>query len=270
MVKSKLALIIDSLFISTLFSVISFLWLRRIIKNANLVYFFSILINLSLFVLILFLFLKSHNKKLFKNNNEKFINNCMNFLLVCDYKSYIEFLAKLTSSKHIEGFIFESNNNFLYINLKTELSPSDYFNAQELFLKNKNNDSKLFFIFKNKSKQFDELLLLSNLNLSLISSDTIIKLMNNKNLYPIQVSEQAKQNIKQKINLFIKSKTKGITKSHFKELFFSGISLLFISLVIPFSNYYLILGSILLIISIISLFKKDIKPTEDKTDFLFK
>ena len=143
MVKSKLALIIDSLFISTLFSIISFLWLRRIIKNANLIYFLSILINLSLFILILFLFLKSHNKKLFKNNNEKFINNCMNFLLVCDYKSYIEFLSKLTNSKHIDGFLFESNNNFLYINLKTELSSSDYFNAQEIFLKNNSNFSTL-------------------------------------------------------------------------------------------------------------------------------
>lgn len=271
MVKSKLALIIDSIIISFTLSSISFLWLRKFLKNANLVYFFSILINLLCFILFLFLFYKSNNKKLFKNSNEKFIKDSLKFLLVCDTKTYNEFLSKLTNSKPLEKYFFKANENFLYINLKTELTSNDFFEAQELFLKNKSDENaKLFFIFNSKNKSFDELILLSNLNPVLLSSETIVKLMKQKNFYPITAETKPKKTLKQKVNLLIKSKTKGVTKSHFKEIFFSGLSLLFISFVIPFSNYYLVIGSILLLVSIVSLFRKDTVQENNNTDFLFK
>lgn len=270
MVKSKLALVIDSLIISFTVSIISILWIRRFIKNANLIYFFLILIFLSMFSLVLFILFKFHNKKIFKSNNEKFLISCLNFLSVSDNITYKSFICKLLNCTNIEKNMFKISDNFLYINLRTTLSSIDYFDAQEIFIKNKTENSKLFFIYKNKDKSFDDISLISSIKFETISSDIILKIMSNKNIYPIEQTETKKISLKERTKNYLKNKTAGITKSHFKNLFFSGLSLLFISLITPFSNYYLIIGSLLLIASIFSLFKKDIKLKDPDIDFLLK
>ena len=270
MVKSKLALIIDSFIISFTISFISILWIRRYIKNANLIYFFLILIFLSMFSLILFILFKFYNKKIFKSNNEKFLTNCLNFLSASDNSTYKNFICKLCDCSNVKKNMFKISDNFLYINLRTDLSSFDFFEAQELFLKHKTENSKLFFIYKNKSKSFDEIALISSIKFETISSDIILKIMSNKNIYPIEKNKIKNLSLKERTKNYLKIKTAGVTKSHFKNLFFSGLSLLFISLITPFSNYYLVIGSILLIASIISIFKKDIKSKEPDVDFLLK
>ena len=177
MVKSKLALVIDSLIISFTISIISILWIRRFIKNANLIYFFLILIFLSMFSLVLFILFKFHNKKNFKSNNEKFLINCLNFLSATNNTSYSNFICKLLDCTKLEKNMFKISDNFLYINLRTTLSSIDYFDAQEIFIKNKTENSKLFFIYKNKDKSFDEISLISSIKFETISSDIILKFM---------------------------------------------------------------------------------------------
>ena len=109
----------------------------------------------------------------------------------------------------------------------------------------------------------------SSLNSTLLNSNIILELMHKKNLYPIPKQEIKKIKFNKKLVEITKSKLSNITKSHFKEFLFSGLSLLLLSLVIPFSSHYLIIGTILLTISIISLFRKDFSPKEDNTDFFF-
>ena len=270
MIKSKLALIIDSFFISSVISIISFVWLRRIIKSANLVILFLIFINLLCFIIILSLFLKSNNKRLFKDNDEKFLKNCLKFLSFSDEKTYHEFICNLIECNFVSKYFFKLKNNFLYINLRTPLNAHDYFNAQELFLNNKKAESKLYFIYNTKEKSFDDVHAFSSLDSKILSSETIIKLMCSKQIYPIERNDKISTPLKIRLKNHIKNKTTGFSKSHFKEIFFSGISLVILSLISPLSTYYLIVGSILITLSIITLFKKDYKLKEPEEDFLFK
>lgn len=266
MIKSKFALIIDAIFISTLVNLLLFVWLRHEIKNANLLRFFLILMFLLLFSMIIFFFFKSNNKKFLRGANEKFLKSCMEFLRVCDYEKYSNFLCRLISCKKITSLFYEFQDNFLYINLKTSMSANDYFIAQELFLNENKPNNKIIFIYTKTEKDFDELSSLSSLNFSCISSEVILKLMTNKNIYPIKKEEPRPIDFKQKIKNAFLTKTQGVTKSHFKKIFFTSISLLVLSLIVPFSKYYLIMGTILLIISIFSLFKKDLQANQDDSD----
>lgn len=270
MVKSKFALFVDSVILSIILTILSFVWFRKIFKSANYINFFLIIILILCFILIYNFLLKINKKKIFKNNNEKFLNSCLNHLLICPFEEYKNFICKLLNCCHINEFIFKINNHFLYINLKTETTPNDYFSAQEIFLKESNIESKLYFICKSKSKSFDEIIELSKLKLYILEYDIISKLMAQKNIFPIEKDKVKKQPFKQTLIKYFKNKTQGLTNKHFKELFFSGISLLFLSLIVPFSNLYLILGSFLLIISIITLFRKNYKKENHESDFLFK
>jgi hypothetical protein len=152
----------------------------------------------------------------------------------------------------VEDFLFKKENDFIYINLKTPLSAKDYFLAQELFLKYKKENSNLYFIYNIKEKSFDDIFIFSSLNAKLFTSEIILKLMKKKNLFPIKMEHKKTISIKQKITNYTKLKTKNITKAHFKEFLFSGMSLLFLSLITPHSTLYLIIGTILITISIIS------------------
>lgn len=266
--KTKLSLIIDSFFISTLTTIIIFMWLKNLNKSANYSVYLLILINLCVFIVVLILFFKLHNKHILKSNNDKFLKECLMFLILCSNDIYHNFICNLFNCKKLDNNFFKLNNNYLYINLKTNLSSSDYFFAQELFLKNKNDSSKLFFIYNNKEKSFDDILIYSKLNLEIIYSDCIIKMMEKKDLYPIKKEATKQITIKNKFKNYIKNKTSGFNKSHFKEILFSGLSLLFLSLITPFSNYYLIIGTILVCLSIITLFKKNKNTTKSNVDFL--
>lgn len=268
MVKTKTALIFDSLFISFLTTLLIYIWFNNKVKNANLLHFILILINIMLFVLILFIFLKHNNKNLFKSNNEKFLNLCINFLIQCDFKSYDEFICKLIGCKKITNFFYEYKNQFLYINIKTNLSSHDYFRAQELYFENKLSDEKLLFIYNTKDSSFDEIVKISKLNFSLQPKTILINLMQEKQCFPINKKDSSSPSLIQKIKSSIKEKSSTITKSHFKEIFFTSISLLFLSLVVPFSKLYLITGTILLIISLISVFKKDLTEKQNNSNIL--
>ena len=96
-----------------------------------------------------------------------------------------------------------------------------------------------------------------------------------KNLFPKSITK--KINVKKQSKfLVIKNNIKeAITKARFKEFFFSGLSLVAISIFVPFSLYYLISGTIFLIISILCLIVKKssnepIKNVENLSDFLLK
>lgn len=268
MVKSKFALFIDSFFISSSISFLIYLWLNNKIKNANLFKYFLILILILLFLLIYNLFKKQHDKKIFKNLNEKFLQNCLNELISSSNKEYINFICKLLNCKHIENFLFKFEDRILYINIKTELTASDYFLVQESLINNSLTTTKLYFIYKSKNKSFDDISSLSKFEIVLFEADILLKIMSLKNIFPITKEESKKLSFKTKLINNLKSKTNNITSKHFKEFFFSGLSLLFLSLIVPFSNYYLITGSILLIISIISLFRKNFKPNKNDSNFL--
>lgn len=270
MIKSKFALIIDSLFISALISILSFMWLRKIIKNAILVRIFQILTLVFCFILILYFLIKSNKRKLFSNSNKKFVDFCYYYLIASNDTFYIEFIHKLFNAKHIEDYLFKIDDKIFYINIKFKLTDKTFFFIQELLFKNKLNETQIQIIHREKDVSFDNLLSYSQLKINTISSDIILETMNKNNIYPIEKSEQKTLKLHQKIKAKFKKQFNTISKHHFKEIFFSALSLLFISFISPFSNYYLIIGSILLIISIIVLFKRDYNSNKSELDLLNK
>lgn len=270
MKKSNFALFIDSLFLSFSITFIIYLWLNKIYKNANLVNFISIIVLILSFTLFLFFFFKHNNKLISKSNNEKFLNECINSLILSSNLDYKNFICKLLNCSHIENYTYKLEDKIIYINIKTELSSNDYFNMQEIVFTNSIQTTKLYFIYKTKNKSFDDIISISNYEIELISFEILAKLMTQKNIYPIQKESTTKHSLKNKIINNFKKQYQSITNKHFKEFFFSGLSLLFLSIIVPFSNYYLITGTILLIISILSLFRKNIEPSSSNTDFLFE
>lgn len=270
MKKSNFALFIDSLFLSFSITFIIYLWLNKIYKNANLVNFISIIVLILSFILFLFFFFKHNNKLISKSNNEKFLNKCINSLILSSNLDYKNFICKLLNCSHIENYTYKLEDKIIYINIKTELSSNDYFNMQEIVFTNSIQATKLYFIYKTKNKSFDDIISISNYEIELISFEILAKLMTQKNIYPIQKESTTKHSLKNKIINNFKKQYQSITNKHFKEFFFSGLSLLFLSIIVPFSNYYLITGTILLIISIFSLFRKNIEPSSSNTDFLFE
>lgn len=270
MKKSKFALFIDSLFLSFSITFIIYLWLNKIYKNANLVNFISIIVLILSFILFLFFFFKHNNKLISKSNNEKFLNKCINSLILSSNLDYKNFICKLLNCSHIENYTYKLEDKIIYINIKTELSSNDYFNMQEIIFTNSIQATKLYFIYKTKNKSFDDIISISNYEIELISFEILAKLMTQKNIYPIKKESDTKHSLKNKIINNFKKRYQSITNKHFKEFFFSGLSLLFLSIIVPFSNYYLITGTILLIISIFSLFRKNIEQTSNNTDFLFE
>ena len=90
--------------------------------------------------------------------------------------------------------------------------------------------------------------------------------MEQKSFYPI-TSDNPKAKNKKQLLLKYKNKITNLSKKDFKNLFITGLSLLFISLITPYSFLYLLIGSVLLILSIISLLKKNISTPDSSQEF---
>ena len=184
--KSKLAFIIDSLFCALALFMILFVWIRRITKSAILSLFFSISISLFAFIVILYLSLKKHSKQNHAFHNKKFNDECINFLIYAPLKTYINFIENLLSTSHINGYIFKTDNFYFYVNLKYEPTDKDFQNLIETINQSHNKNFKIFSITKSTSKSFDELVSNSPFHIFSIPISTLQKVMELKNLYPIE------------------------------------------------------------------------------------
>lgn len=253
MIKSKLAITIDTISITTIIAIIIFVWLNKFIKNAILSLFVCNFAFILLFVALYRHFIKKYNLSKLKLKDEKLAKNCFGFLEYCsniDFQNYIKHLLNCTPcSNHI----FENDNYIFYINLKTPLTKNDFFIAHNHFL-NSQKSKNLIFISSSQTEDFNQALTNCPTKYYTFNQVDLFKLMKEKNLFPLQ--ENIKTNNKPKLKNIKNLLSKNITKNRFKEFFFSGLGLIFISFVIPFTLYYLIFGTLLLSLSIISLFNK--------------
>jgi len=266
MSKSKLALVIDNLFCSIFIFAIIFVWVRRITKNAILSLIFSISMSLTAFIVILYHSLKKHHKQNLNISNKKFIDECMNFLIYAPKHTYINYIENLFSATHINSYIFKTETFYLYINLKYDSTDKDFQNLIEIISQENKENFIVFLITKSTSKSFDELILNSPYKLTPIPILSLKKLMEQKSFYPIAIDNLKAKNKKQLL-LKYKNKITNLSRKDFKNLLITGLSLLFISLITPYSFLYLLIGSVLLILSIISLLKKNISAPELSQEF---
>ncbi len=269
--KSKLAITIDSIFLSFISSLICYVWLKFYLKNAILITFFSILV----FFLVFFVFFYFQNKK-YKNLNlsladKKLSEKCLNFFLFSDDENYNSFLQKLLSAKHIDGFIFENQNNYFYINLRWSVDDKDFFQANK-FIQSNEHSKELIFICHNQEEKFLTINKLSPTPFKVFLFNSLFKIMKQKNLLPATYAFKQKTK-REKLKSFKNNFLESLSKRKFKEFFFSGLSLIVLSIFLPFSFYYQIFGTFLLILSVICIFVKNnktIATNSNLEDFLNK
>ena len=265
--RTKLALIIDNLFLTISLFAISFVWIRRITKNAFLSLIISISVSLIAFLLFLYFSTKRHSKQNSLFANKKFNDDCLKFLVYCDSKTYINFIEQLLSATHINSYVFKTELFCVYINLKHESTDKDFQKIINITNQIENKNLKIYLITKSTSKSFDELIANSTFAFTPLPISILEKVMETKNFYPINKENNQSTNKKKLISKY-KNRISNLSRKEFKNLFFTGISLLFISLITPYSFLYLIIGSLLLFLSIISLIKKNISSPDSAQEFI--
>ena len=232
--------------------IVEYFWLYKLIKNAILCIITSILLNILTFIAIFEFSIKKFKLKKISFQDQKLAKKCFNELIFMKSKSLVTFLENLLSSKHISNNLYENDEATFYVNLISPCNERDFHEAYNYIL---SNNKPLYFICSKATEEFQNLVANSPIKLEVFSEVDLFILMKEKNLYPFQLEPQPspRQNV-----LNLKNKFKNsITKSHFKEFFFSGLSLIVISIVIPFSIYYLVCGTLLLLLSVACLFFKN-------------
>ncbi len=269
MIKSKLAITIDSIFISLLCSFILYVWINRYLKNAFLSFFICNIALVLLFFLFFKYFIKKHNLKNLKERDLNFAKKCFHHLKYCPDNESITFFEKLLNSKNKAMNLYENHNQIFYINIKQPLCENDFLTANEYKLSSSQNKN-LFFISIAETEDFKNTLTSSPITYTLYNQTELFELMKVKDCFPIKQS--AKENFS-KLKL-IKTKLKqSLLKQNFKHFLFSGLSLIAISLFLPFMFYYLIIGTILIFLSLVCLLSKPTqteKPKEKLIDIIKK
>lgn len=261
--KSKLAIFFDTFAIVFILFIILYFWLYKLIKNAFFTLFSAISVSVLLFYFIFKHFIKKYKLSKLSLQDQKLAKKCLEKLRFMESESVNKFYEKLLNVKHNSGNIFVGSKSLFYISTKHKLDDKDFMLANDFYLKN-GNEKALSFIAANVSDEFTKLIANSPTNFYVFSETDLFLVMKEQKIYPDNIETSAPR---QKRFNEVKSKlASSITKSHFKEFFFSGLSLIFISIVIPFSSYYLIFGSILLILSLISLFIKNKNSSGVLTD----
>jgi len=269
MIKSKLAITIDSVFISLLCSFILYAWINRYLKNAFLSFFICNIALVLLFFIFFKYFIKKHNLENLKEKDLSLAKKCFHHLKYCPDNESITFFEKLLNSKNKTTNIYENHNQIFYINIKQPLCENDFLTANEYKLSSPKNKN-LFFISIAETEDFKNTLSSSPITYTLYNQTELFELMKIKNYFPINSFS------KDKFSKFKLLKTKlkqSLSKQNFKHFLFSGLSLIAISLFLPFMFYYLIIGTILIFLSLVCLLSKPTqteKPKQKLIDIIKK
>lgn len=249
--KSKLAISIDSISITLLFFITILFFFRRYIKNAFLLFFICIFISLCLFILIFRYFIKKHNLQKITIKDSKHANICLQNIKLSSKETCNNFYKSLLNCTHINKNIYENEKFLYYINLRSSLSCYDFFTALDHH--HTNNKKQLIFISIACDEEFKNLLETTADTFYYFSYSELYQLMKKTQIFPVDILPE--KTISQKFKIKLNSFLSTITKHHFKDYFFSGLSLIMISFFVPYTVYYSIFGTFLLILSIICLFK---------------
>lgn len=258
MYKSKLAILIDSLSATMIIFITLFFLLKKYIKSAFFLIFCCIFGSIIGFVIIFKYFIKNYNLNELSFKESSHLENCLNSLKFSSSKNLTDYFEKLLNIKNIGFNYFENEQSLFFINIKRPISTNDFFDALD---KSYDHKKPVIFICEKYDDGFKNLLNCSKFNFEIFTFSQVYEIMKTKNFFPEKFDNITfKLKVKQKFNNFIL----GITKKHFKDYLFSGLSLLALSFFIPYSFYYSIVGILLLIISMICLFKRNINPKLSK------
>lgn len=255
MIRNKFAVFIDSFVLSLIIFVVSFFWIYKITKIKNLSFVLSLL-TFVIFFIIFFSHTRNKSKKILKSKSEKnYYDNILKILKFQGIKENSNFFTKLFLCSYLGENLYKNENCIFYINFQNELSSYDFIIANNYYTQTEKN-VPLIFLSEKTSDEFQKLLNISPIKYHYFSYVDLIKIMKERKCFPINNQITIQKNNKISIKkIFYKGK-EILFKVNFKECFFSGISLVILSIFIPYSLYYLIFGTTLLFLAFFSILTK--------------
>lgn len=243
---TSLSKISNILFLITTIFCLFFLWCNYYIKNIKTSLISSIIVILSFLIIYLPVYFIRQSKKTKTQLKSKEIKQLtQNLTYSQDAEILSLFLSILDKSQITEVL---ANNHIIMNNEDVFLLFNNNLIEQEFYkmLKcRKSNNIKIYCISKPNN-----ITKITNITTSFIEINEIYQMFKSNNI-------RFKENIiipdKQKFNLNIILNTV-LNKSKSRSYLTLGILLLFTSLFTPFTNYYIIISTILIILSIISRF----------------
>lgn len=227
--------VIDAAAINIIIFILSFVWIRYYTKNLTMAILLAFAVSVAIYAVYKLTFgAKKEKKRLTKVQEEK-IESCITSLAFLDKESKIGFVKKLIGDGNQEIYA-----HFSFEEL-TKQNIADAVAALE-------DGKELIIIAKSFSKSVQKMI--DNIhfaNIKCIDGVEFLSLMEEKHLFPADLNLQPD---KVHISDIIKY---AFGRKRAKGYLFTGILLLATSFLIPFKLYYIISGSILLVIALICL-----------------
>jgi len=256
--RIKLLTIVDKIFITTLFTLVTFVWIKYFIRNNIYCLLVSVLISvLIVYFITLFTNERTENKTT-KAETAKRINSFMySFLLMSKTEIIKLFYEKISKKEKVRLeksiIIFDNNEGItpcLHLNsLSIEELSKHYRNAVKLKL---NKLTIITLDCKSEIEGFSKHI--SKIDIKILTkNETFYNVIQRYKIYPEIVVAQ-KSNKKDTFKSIMK---KNFNRTRTKHFVSSGIIMLFFSLFFKYNLYYTITSSVLFLFAIISYFLKE-------------
>lgn len=258
--KLKINISLDLLFFFGICFVITFYQFRYNLFNFNISFTLSIIVSI-LLTIVFFIFLINKDYKLLASKNTKLaIENFSTYLCLLKPKNLLNLIENLCKASEKEytikdDIIYLANDTIIVSRFTIEQISQDY-----IISLHKTYDKSIILFCRDISHDATILIKKHKLNIHPITSSELYYILEKYNLLP---------NIKnEKLAVPIKEKLKGIfNRKKCKGFILSGLILLGLSSFIGYPIYYIVIGTILLLIGIYLYFFA--KETSSPTTFFF-
>lgn len=249
--QTKLAKNLDNIFKYLIFFLISFIWCNYYKQSLAVCLIASIIVASILSFVTSKIFYAKQNKKTIAIQEQKEINNIATQLMFYSKPEQIDYFFNVLSFSNTN---LKKTKNHIVLH-ETIIIPLFSFclevsNYLKVANKYKNND---VIILTNKlSNELENLLnTIEESNVKVLTiNDVYFKIIKPTQILPKQIVKlKSAKKLKAKELVYV-----AFNKKNAKSYFFSGLLLLFLSLIYKFSLYYKITGTILLLFSLFSYF----------------
>lgn len=255
MFKYRFSYVIDITITSAIFFVLFFCWIRFYTKNAALSAILGILITALVVFLLFFYRKKKSAKKEISAKKRSIATNCATQLKFSPFNKVKKFFFDIFKEKNQveqkkEGLIIIDNNKktfFAPIFLNDVFSVDDFAKLYVFAKKyNAKNLTVCAFSFDDNTKNLAKTI--KNLNITLLDAfDTYTQIIEPSNKIPDTVIDTQKTKL-----TFREIISYALSKDRTKNYLLLGFVLIFSSFFVMFRVYYLVSGSILLVLAIIT------------------
>lgn len=248
MVKSKFAQFIDMILFIIGFSLISFAWINKYIKITWLSFIIVSLFSFIIAKLIWSKNTKKYNRAKLKNAELQYGEACINHLALHPDQTIPLFKKIITESVKNGNFLCK-NDNLYYFDYSSEKTTTEV--ITKILNKLKHTKKQKCYLFT--SALTDKASKLLPQNIILVSDYDAYLLMKERQIFPIDKSESAKIK-KHRIKNAIFS---AISKKKAKPYLFYGTLLILTSFIMPYSKFYIVIGTLLIVLALVCLCVKN-------------